>query len=112
MHFMIQCTRVESVIRLFQFAIVCKKEGNNVNLFLTDDIVNLSRPSQMENFKMLTGDDFLTYAKAAYELGIPVKLCKPCCSSREVEQLPFNWEIGTMAQFVADIRPETHVIIN
>ena len=49
------------VTRTLQLAKVAKEQGNEVNVFLTDDAVLLAKPGMVDRIKAPTGDEAAPY---------------------------------------------------
>lgn len=60
------------VTRALQLAKVAKEKGNEVNIFLTDDAVSLSKPGMLENVKAPTGDCARDYFSFLVENKVPI----------------------------------------
>ena len=60
------------VTRVFQFAKVAKEQGDEVNLFLTDDAVVLAKPGMVDQIKAPTGDEARTYFDYLVENKVPI----------------------------------------
>jgi predicted peroxiredoxin len=60
------------VTRCLQLAEVAKEQGNEVNLFLTDDAVLLAKPGMADVVKAPTGDGAKEYFDFILEQEIPI----------------------------------------
>jgi hypothetical protein len=60
------------VTRALQLAKVAKEKGNEVNIFLTDDAVSISKPGMLANVKAPTGDDAQEYFTFLVEHKVPI----------------------------------------
>jgi len=60
------------VTRVMQLAKVAKEQGDEVNLFLTDDAVFLAKPGMMDQIKAPTGDEAKTYFEYLLENKVPI----------------------------------------
>jgi predicted peroxiredoxin len=60
------------VTRAFQLAKVAKEKDNEVNIFLTDDAVLLSKPGMVEQVKAPTGDEAKDYFSYLVENKVPI----------------------------------------
>jgi len=55
-----------------QLAKVAKEQGDEVNLFFTDDAVFLAKPGMMDQIKAPTGDEAKTYFEYLLENKVPI----------------------------------------
>ena len=62
------------VTRALQLAKVAKEQGNDVNVFLTDDAVLLAKPGIADTVKAPTGDEAGTYFNFLVEQQVPIHL--------------------------------------
>lgn len=60
------------VTRTFQLVKVAKEQGNEVNLFLTDDGVVLAKRGMADQVKAPTGDEARTYLASIMEQKVPI----------------------------------------
>jgi len=60
------------VTRALQLAKVAKEQGNEVNLFFTDDAVVLAKPGMVDQIKAPTGDEAKTYFEYLVENQVPI----------------------------------------
>jgi len=60
------------VTRVLQLAKVAKEQGDEVNLFFTDDAVHLAKPGMMEHIKAPTGDEAKPYFDYLLENKVPI----------------------------------------
>jgi len=60
------------VTRALQLAKVAREQGNEVNLFLTDDAVVLAKPGMTDQVKAPTGDEAKTYFDFLLEEKVPI----------------------------------------
>ncbi len=58
-------------VRCMQLAAVAKEEGNDVNVFLTDDAVFYGRTGMSENIVATTGDDMNTHMEKLTRANVP-----------------------------------------
>jgi uncharacterized protein involved in oxidation of intracellular sulfur len=72
--------------RALFFAMVARKKGKDVSVFLLDEAVVLARTGIVQNLRAATGDsadDHLTYLQ---EFGVPLLVCTPCAKSRGISE--------------------------
>ncbi len=60
------------VTRVLQLAKVAKEQGDEVNLFFTDDAVVLAKPGMMDQIKAPTGDEAKTYFDYLLQSKVPI----------------------------------------
>ena len=60
------------VTRTLQLAKVAKENGNEVNIFLTDDAVLLAKPGISDHIKAPTGDEANDYFPCLLENKVPI----------------------------------------
>ncbi len=60
------------VTRALQLAKVAKEQGNEVNLFFTDDAVVLAKPGMVDQIKAPTGDEAKTYFEYLVGNQVPI----------------------------------------
>jgi predicted peroxiredoxin len=60
------------VTRALQLAKVAKEKGNEVNIFLTDDAVSISKPGMLDHVKAPTGDGAQDYFSYLVENKVPI----------------------------------------
>jgi len=60
------------VTRALQLARVAKEKDNEVNIFLTDDAVSISKPGMLDHVKAPTGDAAQDYFSFLIENNVPV----------------------------------------
>lgn len=60
------------VTRTLQLAKVAKENGNEVNIFLTDDAVLLAKPGISDHIKTPTGDEANDYFPYLLENKVPI----------------------------------------
>ena len=60
------------VTRTLQLAKVAKENGNEVNIFLTDDAVLLAKPGISDHIKAPTGDEANSYFPYLLENRVPI----------------------------------------
>jgi len=60
------------VTRALQLAKVAKEQGDDVNVFLTDDAVVLAKPGMVDQIKAPTGDEAKTYFDYLVENKVPL----------------------------------------
>mgnify|MGYP000418543711 CR=1 FL=1 len=60
------------VTRALQLAKVAREQGNEVNLFLTDDAVVLAKPGMTDQVKAPTGDEAKIYFDFLLEEKVPI----------------------------------------
>lgn len=60
------------VTRTLQLAKVAKENGNEVNIFLTDDAVLLAKPGISDHIKAPTGDEANDYFSYLLENKVPI----------------------------------------
>jgi uncharacterized protein involved in oxidation of intracellular sulfur len=68
------------------FAMVAKKQGKNVTVFLLDEAVHLARKGMADHVQAATGDaadDHLTFLR---EFEVPILVCTPCAKSRQIAE--------------------------
>jgi predicted peroxiredoxin len=58
--------------RALQLAKVAKEKGNEVNIFLTDDAVSISKPGMLDQVKAPTGDEAKDYFAYLVENKVPI----------------------------------------
>jgi len=72
--------------RAFQMAKIAAEKGIDVVLFLVDDAVFLAKKGIAENVKAPTGDELKTYLQFLVENNVPIFVCKPCASTRQIKE--------------------------
>ena len=60
------------VTRTLQLSKVAKEQGNEVNIFLTDDAVLLAKPGMADHIKAPTGDEAAGYVSFLVEQKVPI----------------------------------------
>ncbi len=60
------------VTRVLQLAKVAREQGDEVNLFFTDDAVFLAKPGMVDQIKAPTGDEARTYFSYLLENKVPI----------------------------------------
>ena len=71
--------------RGLMLAMAAHKEGKDVTVFLLDEGVYLARKGAVAHLRAVTGDsadDHLAYLQAH---GVPIKVCTPCATARQLE---------------------------
>lgn len=72
--------------RALFFAMMAKKKGRDVAVFLLDEGVYLAKEGIIKNMRAATGDsadDHLTYLQ---EYDVPLLVCTPCAVSRQIRE--------------------------
>jgi uncharacterized protein involved in oxidation of intracellular sulfur len=72
--------------RALFFAMVAKKKGRDVAVFLLDEGVYLARRGILEHMRAATGDsadDHMTYLQ---EYEVPILVCTPCAVARRIAE--------------------------
>jgi uncharacterized protein involved in oxidation of intracellular sulfur len=70
--------------RALFFAMVAKKKGKKVTVFLLDEAVYLAKRGVIQHMRAATGDsadDHLTFLQ---EYDVPLLVCTPCAVTRQV----------------------------
>ncbi len=72
--------------RALFFAMVAKKKGREVSVFLLDEGVYLAKRGIVEHLRAATGDsadDHLTFLQ---EYDVPLLVCTPCAVTRQITE--------------------------
>ncbi len=72
--------------RALFFAMVAKKKGKNVVVFLLDEAVYLAKRGIIQHLRAATGDsadDHLTFLQ---EYEVPLLVCTPCAVTRQITE--------------------------
>ena len=72
--------------RALFFAMVAKKKGRDVSVFLLDEGVYLAKRGIVEHLRAATGDsadDHLTFLQ---EYDVPLLVCTPCAVTRQITE--------------------------
>jgi predicted peroxiredoxin len=72
--------------RALFFAMVAKKKGRDVVVFLLDEAVYLAKQGIVEHLRAATGDsadDHLTFLQ---EYDVPLLVCSPCAVTRQIQE--------------------------
>jgi predicted peroxiredoxin len=72
--------------RALFFAMVAKKKGRDVAVFLLDEAVYLAKRGIAEHLRAATGDsadDHLTFLQ---EYEVPLLVCTPCAVTRQIQE--------------------------
>lgn len=72
--------------RALFFAMVAKKKGRDVAVFLLDEAVYLAKHGIVEHLRAATGDsadDHLTFLQ---EYDVPLLVCTPCAVTRQIQE--------------------------
>ena len=70
--------------RAFFFAMVARKKGKEVTVFLLDDAVYLAKRGIVEHLRAATGDSADDHLHYLQEYGVPLLVCTPCAVTRGV----------------------------
>ncbi len=88
--FVLRSNDNEKATRCFQFAKIAHSKNHKVNLFFIDSGVDWAVKDKFGGMKTDTGDcpgDYLSYL---VENEIPVGICTPCATNRNLEESAFH----------------------
>jgi len=72
--------------RALFFAMVAKKKGKDVSVFLLDEAVYLAKRGIIEHLQAATGDSADDHMHYLQEFGVPLLVCTPCAVTRQVAE--------------------------
>jgi predicted peroxiredoxin len=72
--------------RALFFAMVAKKKGKDVSVFLLDEAVYLARPGIIDHLQAATGDSADDHLHFLQEYGVPLLVCTPCAVTRQIAE--------------------------
>jgi uncharacterized protein involved in oxidation of intracellular sulfur len=72
--------------RALFFAMVAKKKGKDVSVFLLDEAVYLAKRGIIEHLQAATGDSADDHMHYLQEFGVPLLVCIPCAVTRQVAE--------------------------
>lgn len=70
--------------RALFFAMVARKKGRDVSVFLLDEAVYLAKRGITEHLRAATGDSADDHLHYLQEYGVPLLVCTPCAKQRGV----------------------------
>lgn len=72
--------------RALFFAMVAKKKGRDVVVFLLDEAVYLARQGVVEHLRAATGDSADDHMAFLQEYDVPLLVCTPCAVTRQIKE--------------------------
>lgn len=72
--------------RALFFAMVAKKKGRDVTVFLLDEAVYLAKPGIINHLQAATGDSADDHLHFLQEYGVPLLVCTPCAVTRQITE--------------------------
>lgn len=72
--------------RALFFAMVAKKKGRDVVIFLLDEAVYLARRGVTEHLRAATGDSADDHLAFLQEYDVPLLVCTPCAVTRQIQE--------------------------
>lgn len=72
--------------RALQLAMVAKKQGKNITLFLLDDGVYVAREGIATTLRAATGDSADDHLSYLQEYNVPILVCTPCAAARKITE--------------------------
>lgn len=72
--------------RALFFAMVAKKKGRDVAVFLLDEGVYLARRGALQHLRAATGDSADDHMAFLQEYEVPILVCTPCAVSRQITE--------------------------
>jgi predicted peroxiredoxin len=72
--------------RALFFAMVAKKKGRDVVVFLLDEAVYLARQGAVEHLRAATGDSADDHMAFLQEYDVPLLVCTPCAVTRQIKE--------------------------
>ncbi len=72
--------------RALFFAMVARKKGKDVSVFLLDEAVYLAKSGIVQNLRAATGDSADDHLHYLQEYGVPLLVCTPCAKSRGIAE--------------------------
>ena len=72
--------------RALFFAMVAKKKGRDVVVFLLDEAVNLAKKGVVEHLRAATGDSADDHLNFLQEYEVPILVCTPCAVTRQIQE--------------------------
>ena len=70
--------------RALFFAMVAKKKGREVAVFLLDEAVYLAKRGIINHLQAATGDSADDHLQYLQEYGVPLLVCTPCAVTRQI----------------------------
>jgi predicted peroxiredoxin len=70
--------------RALFFAMVARKKGKDVSVFLLDEAVYLAKRGITEHLRAATGDSADDHLHYLQEYGVPLLVCTPCAVTRQI----------------------------
>jgi predicted peroxiredoxin len=72
--------------RALFFAMVAKKKGRDVVIFLLDEAVSLAKRGVTEHLRAATGDSADDHLAFLQEYDVPLLVCTPCAVTRQIQE--------------------------
>jgi predicted peroxiredoxin len=72
--------------RALFFAMVAKKKGKEVSVFLLDEAVYLAKRGIIDHLQAATGDSADDHLHFLQEYGVPLLVCTPCAVTRQISE--------------------------
>ena len=72
--------------RALFFAMVAKKKGRDVVIFLLDEAVYLAKRGVIEHLRAATGDSADDHLAFLQEYDVPLLVCTPCAVTRQIQE--------------------------
>jgi uncharacterized protein involved in oxidation of intracellular sulfur len=72
--------------RALFFAMVAKKKGRDVVVFLLDEAVYLAKRGIVEHLRAATGDSADDHLAFLQEYDVPILVCTPCAVTRQIQE--------------------------
>ena len=72
--------------RALFFAMVAKKKGRDVVVFLLDEAVYLAKRGIVEHLRAATGDSADDHLAFLQEYNVPLLVCTPCAVTRQIHE--------------------------
>ena len=72
--------------RALFFAMVAKKKGRDVVVFLLDEAVYLAQRGIIEHLRAATGDSADDHLAFLQDYDVPILVCTPCAVTRQIQE--------------------------
>jgi len=72
--------------RALFFAMVAKKKGRDVVVFLLDEAVYLAKRGVIEHLRAATGDSADDHLAFLQDYDVPLLVCTPCAVTRQIQE--------------------------